>query len=134
MYFLGIIGITLALIFLTNYWTNSAFVHGFIIVYRWLNAFAKIGVYAIAMECCSKKVSASQFTFYMTIGAVGSMVGATLIGPMKETFDWPITIGLFTVSIGVSWLILRLLNVDQLEEQIAELEDDKKSLEPANAI
>lgn len=129
-YFLGIIGVTLALIWLADYWTNSAFVYGFIIVYRWLNAFAKIGVYAIAMECCSRKVSASQFTFYMTVGAVGSMAGATIIGPMKENFDWTTTMGLFVGLIALSWLILRLVNINQLERQIVELEDEQQSARP----
>lgn len=123
LYFLGIMGITIALIVLTTYWTNSVFIHGFIIVYRWLNAFAKIGVYAIAMECCSKKVSASQFTFYMTIGAVGSMVGATLIGPIKENYGWQFTMGLFVGLIALAWLIMRLLNIGRLEKQIIELDE-----------
>jgi PAT family beta-lactamase induction signal transducer AmpG len=122
LYFLGIAGITVTLICLPDYWTNSALVQGFIIVYRWLNAFAKIGVYAIAMACCSRKVSASQFTFYMTIGAVGSMVGATLIGPMKENFDWPVTMGLFVALIALSGLVIRFLNINKLEQQLAELE------------
>ncbi|GAB3901091.1 MFS transporter [Spirosoma agri] len=126
LYFLGIMGITTALALLTPYWTNSVFIQGFIIVYRWLNAFAKIGVYAIAMECCSKKVSASQFTFYMTIGAVGSMVGATLIGPIKENFSWPFTMLLFVGLIALAWLVMRLLNISKLETQITEL-DEKTS-------
>lgn len=123
LYFLGIMGITTALALLTPYWTNSVFIQGFIITYRWLNAFAKIGVYAIAMECCSKKVSASQFTFYMTIGAVGSMVGATLIGPVKENFSWQFTMLSFVGLIALAWVVMRLLNINKLEEQITELDE-----------
>ncbi|MBO0952536.1 MFS transporter [Fibrella forsythiae] len=122
LYFLGIMGIATAFALLTDYWTDRVFVHGFIIVYRWLNAFAKIGVYAIAMECCSRKVSASQFTFYMTIGAVGSMVGATLIGPVKEHVSWGIAFAAFVALIAVSWLILQSLNIRQQVEQITRLE------------
>ena len=59
IYFSLIILLVVALITLKIYWNSTAFIYGFIIVYRWLNTFAKIGVYAIAMQCCSKKVSAS---------------------------------------------------------------------------
>jgi PAT family beta-lactamase induction signal transducer AmpG len=123
LYFLGIMGITTTLALLTSHWTDGVFIQGFIIVYRWLNAFAKIGVYAIAMECCSKKVSASQFTFYMTIGAVGSMAGATLIGPIKENFSWQFTMLSFVGLIALAWLVMRLLDISKLETQITELDE-----------
>ncbi len=125
VYLLLIILITMALAFLKPFWASSPFIYGFIITYRWLNAFAKIGVYAIAMECCSKIVSASQFTFYMTIGAVGSMVGATLIGPMKERFSWEITFGLFAVLLVVACVIVGLLNIKRHVKQIAELKKEE---------
>ena len=122
IYFFLIIGITTALIMSKPYWTNASFVYGFIIVYRWLNAFAKIGVYAIAMQCCSKKISASQFTTYMTMGAVGSMVGATLIGPMKNNFSWEITLFSFTGMLAIAWLIMQFLDIDKHVDQLTELE------------
>ena len=131
VFFLLIILITASLALLKPYWANSPFIYGFIIAYRWLNAFAKIGVYAIAMECCSKIVSASQFTFYMTIGAVGSMVGATLIGPVKERFSWEVTFGLFALLLVVAWFILRLVNINKQVMQITKLE--KRELVEAEA-
>ena len=129
IYFLLIILITGALIFLKAYWANTTFIYGFIITYRWLNAFAKIGVYAIAMQCCSKKVSASQFTMYMTLGAVGSMVGATLIGPIKENFSWEITFFSFVIMLAFAWLSMQFLNIDKHVEQITELEDKEAERE-----
>ena len=126
LYFSMIIAITLALMIAKIYWTNSFVMHGFLIVYRWFNAFAKIGVYAIAMECCSRIVSASQFTFYMTIGAVGSMAGATLIGPIKERFSWDATFGLFVVFLSLAWLVMNRVNVNQQATKIAKLEKQKR--------
>ncbi|MCE7067026.1 MFS transporter [Dyadobacter sp. CY326] len=123
IYFFLIMSITSALILSKSLWENSTFLYGFIIVYRWLNAFAKIGVYAIAMQCCSKKVSASQFTFYMTLGSLGSMVGATLIGPMKENFSWDVTFFLFVVLLAFAWLIMYILNIPKLTNQIEHFED-----------
>ena len=129
IYFFLIISITIVLTFLKIYWDNTPFMYGFIITYRWLNAFAKIGVYAIAMQCCSKKVSASQFTMYMTMGAVGSMVGATLIGPIKENFSWEITFFSFVVMIGFAWLSMQFINIDKQVEQITELENEEAERE-----
>ena len=123
LYFVLITLLVVALITLKTYWTSTAVVYGFVVVYRWLNAFAKIGVYAIAMQCCSRKVSASQFTFYMTIGAIGSMVGATLIGPIKDNFGWEITFAAFVAMIGLAGLTLYVLNIDQQLVEIAELDN-----------
>lgn len=124
-YFFLIMGLVSLLIFAKTYWKSTEFMYGFIVVYRWLNAFAKIGVYAIAMQCCSKLVSASQFTFYMTFGAVGSMVGATLIGPIKENFSWEITFFSFIGMLALAGLVLYRLNINKLEEQINELEKEE---------
>lgn len=128
-YFFLIIAITVALISLKSYWTNTPFMYGFLITYRWLNAFAKIGVYAIAMQCCSKMVSASQFTMYMTMGAVGSMVGATLIGPIKENFGWELTFLSFVGMILLAWLSMQFINIDKHVEQITELENEETERE-----
>lgn len=121
IYFFFILSETLLLVFLRDYWTNVPFLYSFIVVYRWVNAFAKIGVFSIAMQCCSKKVSASQFTFYMTIGALGSMVGAALIVPAKNTFGWAESFAFFAVMMLVSAVILRLLDFNKLERQISEM-------------
>lgn len=128
IYFLFIILAVCALTLLKEYWVNSTFLYGFILVYRLFNAFAKIGVFAIAMQCCSKQVSASQFTFYMTIGALGSMVGATLIGPVKEHFSWQTTFLFFAGMIVFAGVIMQWLNVDKQAEQVPAAE---KEVDPA---
>ena len=125
LYFLGIIALVSGLIFLQTYWTDTAFLYGFIIAYRWLNAFAKIGVYAVAMQCCSKLISASQFTFYMTIGALGSMAGATLIGPIKENLSWEITFLSFVGMLLLAIAVLRLINIDRQVAQMAALDEEE---------
>lgn len=129
LYFFLIISIVASLSILQSFWKNTGFLYGFIIVYRWLNAFAKIAVFAIAMQFCSKKVSASQFTFYMTIGAMGSLAGATLIGPIKANFGWEITFSSFIVMLGLAWFTMQFLNIEKHLEQIAELEDEEVEME-----
>ncbi|WP_310391725.1 MFS transporter [Hymenobacter sp.] len=134
VYFALIILMVIALSVLKIYWSNTPFIYGFIIGYRWLNAFAKIGVYAIAMQCSSKKISASHFTFYMTIGAFGSMVGATLIGPIKDNFSWEITFFSFVGMIALAWLTMHFLNIDKQIEQLAELEDKESEKQVAQLV
>ena len=122
IYFLMITSLVLALNFAGNYWQNTPMLYSFIITYRLLNAFAKIGVFAIAMQCCSKNISASQFTIFMTMGAMGSIAGAFLVGPIKENFDWNITFIFFEMFIGLAWLILQFINIEKHVAKIAELE------------
>lgn len=122
IYFMLIISLVLALNFAGNYWQNTTTLYGFIIVYRLINAFAKIGVFAIAMQCCSKNISASQFTIFMTMGAVGSIAGASLVGPIKENFDWNTTFIFFEVFIGLAWVVLQFINIEKHVAKIAELE------------
>ncbi|MFD1257718.1 MFS transporter [Mucilaginibacter terrae] len=126
IYFSFICAQALLLSFLKLYWTNTTYLYSYIVVYRWVNAFAKIGVFAIAMQCCSKRVSASQFTFYMTIGAVGSMVGAALISPVKNNFSWEISFIFFAIMMVICAINLRALNIEKLEQQIEGLEDCNK--------
>ncbi|RZK69874.1 MAG: MFS transporter, partial [Pedobacter sp.] len=127
IYFFFILSQTLILVAFKDYWTNVPFLYGFIVVYRWVNAFAKIGVFSIAMQCCSKKVSASQFTFYMTIGALGSMVGAAMIVPAKAMFSWGDSFVIFAILMLLSALILRLLNFNKLERQISDIVETEKA-------
>jgi PAT family beta-lactamase induction signal transducer AmpG len=122
IYFLLIVSIVLVLNFAGVYWQNTNMLYGFIITYRLLNAFAKIGVFAIAMQCCSKNISASQFTIFMTMGAMGSIAGAFLVGPIKENFDWNATFIFFEVFIGLAWLVLQFLNIEKHIEKINALE------------
>lgn len=120
-------GLALTLVMIKTLWSNSLFMDSFIIIYRLFNAFAKIGVFAIAMQCCSKNVSASQFTLYMTFGATGSIAGAALIGPIKDHFSWEISFLFFVGFLTVAWLILKNLDIDQQISKINDLE--KKHVE-----
>ena len=127
IYFFIIMGLALILVFVKSVWTNTIFMDGFIITYRLFNAFAKIGVFAIAMQCCSRNVSASQFTLYMTFGATGSIAGAALIAPIKDNFGWDVSFLFFVGFMALAWLVLSILNIDQQIEKINELE--KKQIE-----
>ena len=130
IYFFLIIGMALALSCITSLWHNNDFLKGFVISYRTLNAFAKIGVFSIAMQCCSKNISASQFTIFMTMGAMGSIAGAFFIGLVKENYDWSTTFIFFTIFIGVAWLVLQFINIEKHVTKINSIEFELAKSKP----
>jgi PAT family beta-lactamase induction signal transducer AmpG len=104
------------------YWANRNFIYAFMILQNVLYTFASIGIFAIAMQCCWKKVSASQFTLYMTIANLGQMAFAAAIGPVKAHFDWQITLFAFGIFIALAWFLLQFLNIDKQVESVVALE------------
>jgi len=126
IYFIGMILITAALSFFKMYWVSNTFIYGFMIIYNILYTFACIGIFAIAMQCCWKKVSASQFTLYMTIANLGRIAMAALIGPIKENFSWEITLLAFAVMIALAWVLLQFLNLDKHVKRVNDLENKDK--------
>ncbi len=123
IYFFLLISITAALAFLKMYWANSWFIGSFMIVYQVLYVFTCIGIFATAMQCCWKKVSASQFTLYMTIANMGRIVGAKMIGPVKSQLSWEYTLFLFALMIAMAWIIIQFIHVNKQVERIHELEN-----------
>jgi len=112
IYFILLIALALTLVYFKLFWTNSLFIAGFMIFYQLLYVFGSIGVFAISMQCCWKKVSASQFTIYMTIGNLGRIIGAKLIGPIKDSFSWDQTILAFVFVMIAGWILMQFLRID----------------------
>ena len=107
---------------LRSYWEHNALISGFMIVYQILYVFCTIGIFATGMQCCWKKVSASQFTLFMTISNMGRIVGAGLLGTLKSNLSWEFTILSFAGMIAVAWLGIQFLNVEKQVSRIGELE------------
>ena len=85
--------------------------------------FACIGIFAMAMQCCWKKVSASQFTLYMTIGNLGRIALAALIGPITSNFNWQVALMAFAAMIALAWFLLQFLNINKQVERVVQLEN-----------
>ncbi len=83
-----LIVIICGLAFQKMYWPATSFIIAFMIAFQVLYVFTSIDMFAIGMQCCWKKISATQFTLYMTIANMGRVVGAKLIGPVKTGFSW----------------------------------------------
>ena len=123
VYFFLLILLTSGFSFFKENWSGSWIITGFMTIYQILYVFSCIGIFAIAMEFCWKKVSASQFTLYMTVGNLGRMVGAKLIGPIKDHFDWDYTIFSFAIFMIFAWSLIRFLNIDEHTTHIEKLEN-----------
>lgn len=122
IYFSLLIVLTAGLAFLKMYWGYKWFISGFMIIYQILYVFSTIGVFATAMQCCWKKVSATQFTLYMTIANVGRIVGAKLIGPAKDHFSWEYTLLAFACMITLAWIFIQLIHINKHVERVVALE------------
>jgi PAT family beta-lactamase induction signal transducer AmpG len=122
IYFILLVILTSAFAYMKADWVSKSFVYAFMISYNVLDTFATIGIFAISMQCCWKKVSASQFTLYMTISNLGRIALAALIGPIKENFSWQITLVAFAVMIAIVLVLLQLLNIHRHVQKVDELE------------
>lgn len=122
-YFLSSIFLIIVLVLSKTYWDNRNFIFAFMIVQNVLYTFVCIGIFAISMQCCWKKVSASQFTLFMTIANIGSMTFVALIGPFREIFNWQISLFAFGIFIALALVVLQFLNIDQQIERLTELEN-----------
>ena len=123
LYFIGMVIITAALSYFKIYWVNTTFIFSFMIIYNMLYTFACIGIFAIAMQCCWKKVSASQFTLYMTIANLGRIALAALIGPIKANFNWQIALFAFAIMIILALVLLQFLNINKQAQRVVDLEN-----------
>lgn len=122
IYFFGMVFFTAVLAFSKPYWGESNFIYAFMILYNIVYTFACIGIFAIAMQCCWKKVSASQFTLYMTVGNLGRIALAALIGPITANFSWQVALIAFAVLIALAWLLMQFLNINKQVERVVDLE------------
>ncbi len=86
-----------------QYWQNALVVKIFTLAFYSLTTLLTIAIFAIAMTLCLKSIAASQFTVYMAMGNVGYMLGAKLLGVLKERFEWSM---IFVATVGVALFAL----------------------------
>lgn len=114
------------------YWADKSFIFAFMIAQNIIFTLSCIAVFAVAMQCCWKKISASQFTLYMTIANMGQMTFAGFIAPMTENFNWQSSLLAFAVFIALAWIVLQFLNIDKQIQQVMHFE--KSDLEKEERI
>lgn len=122
IYLLLLFFLSISFVLLHSYWHNRLLISGFMIIFEILSVFCIIGMFAIAMQCCWKKVSASQFTLFMTIANLGRLFGAALIAPINTAYGWEITVLSFSGLIVLLWITLQFLNIEKQVAQIQKLD------------
>ncbi len=116
----AILSISMALS--TSIWKSSSFVSGFIVAYCILRTLIYIGVLALAMHLCWKRISAIQFTFCMTIFNAGLASGAALVGSLRGLFEWKFLFICFAVMMVIAMIILKFIKTNRHREQVELLE------------
>lgn len=103
-------------------WKNDNFIVAFIVVFCTLLTLIHIGVLALAMHLCWKRISALQFTFCMTIFNAGLAAGAALLGLLRSFFAWQSLFPVFACMIIISLFIFKFIKTQQHIKQVALLE------------
>jgi PAT family beta-lactamase induction signal transducer AmpG len=123
--------VMLAMAVFKSYWSTEHFITGFMGLYYTLYVFISIASFAIGMQLCWTRISATQFTLYMTFANIGRSVGAALLGPLKANMPWEdifLVVAVFAVGSLFFVMILRikkhLVSVDELEAMHLENETD----------
>lgn len=111
-------------------WSAQGFGSGLIFSYEALYTFMMVAYLAISMNLCWKRVAATQFTLYMAIGNMGRAVGSSILGPVREHFDWPGTFLVFGGFIMLAVLLIQLVHLPRHQEALDRLERDHRASLP----
>ncbi|MBZ5858406.1 MFS transporter [Flavihumibacter profundi] len=118
IYYFLLILLTASMAFFKIYWNNSSFTTGYIFAYTVVYVFAMVGILAIAMQFCWKKVSATQFTLYMAISNLGYATGPALIGPLRQYFSWQSTILFFSIVVTIALFAIQFMRIKKHLQQV----------------
>ncbi len=125
--FTGLILLFISFILLSSYWQNTTVVFGFVILYYLLYTLATIATFAIGMKLCWEKVSASQFTIYMTLNNIGTSFGAWLLGILTVNFEWTVIFGFVATLPFIGFFVYRSIRMRTHLERIQKFVDKEFS-------
>ena len=92
--------------------------------------FLMVAFLAVSMILCWKRVAATQFTLYMAIGNMGRAVGASLLGPAREHFDWSGMFVVFGACMVLALLVVQLLRLPTHQSALERLEREHRAKLP----
>ncbi len=110
--------------FSITFWQNKSFVIAFIACINLFIVLLNIGVLALAMQMCWKRISAMQFTFCMAVFNGALAAGAALFGLFRNYLHWQAVFVVFVVMTVFGILLLRYLKLKKHLEQVEELEQN----------
>lgn len=105
-----------------DYWKSEYFINGFVLAFCMVLTLVFIGVLALAMKLCWRRVSAMQFTFCMTIFNAGLSTGAMLVGYLRYFLTWQKKSPVFGGLVVLALLVLKFIKTSRHQEQVERLE------------
>jgi len=129
VYLIILILLTAIVAFSKSYWNHAWFITGYMVAFNILFVFSAIGLFATAMQCCWKRISALQFTLYMAIYNLGQAAGAALIGPLRNNLSWEYTILSFSAMAAVALFVIQFMRIKNHLKHVEELENKAMTIE-----
>lgn len=127
LYIFILILLVSSLLLLQNNWHQTWLITTFFITFYTFNVFTVVTIFAMAMNVTWRRVAATQFTLYMTVGNLGLSLGAWLMGALKSILSWEMVIlcyiPLALTGMFFTWLInfkKQKASVHQLEKAFHE--------------
>jgi PAT family beta-lactamase induction signal transducer AmpG len=106
-------------LFYQSIWFTTEIASITVFVVTAMEIFTFIALFALCMAHCWKRVSATQFTLYMTVANLGRSAGSAAVGYVKESFSWHYT---FLVLLGALGLTIALVGFLRISRQLKALE------------
>lgn len=110
-------------LFYESAWFSGALVSFIIFAAASAYIFTTIASFTTCMTHCWKRVSATQFTLYMTLSNLGRSAGSGSAGYAKEYLNWYYTFSIVLLALLVSILLIgwirisrQLIAIDRLEQ------------------
>jgi len=122
LYLMLLILLTAGLAFSEDQWKRPYFIEAYMVAFNTLFTFAAIALFATAMQCCWKRISALQFTLFMAIYNLGQTAGAALIGPLRANLSWQYTLLSFSVLAAVALVIIQFVDTGRHLAKVEGLE------------
>jgi MFS transporter, PAT family, beta-lactamase induction signal transducer AmpG len=123
IYLILLIILTTIMAFSQPWWHQPFFATGYIALFNLLFVFIAIALFATAMQFCWKKISALQFTLYMTIYNLGQTAGSAIIGPLRNRLSWEYTILSFSVLAVFSLVLVQFIRIKKHLRQLEVLDN-----------
>ena len=125
IYLVAFVAVFVAMVLLKSFWNREFIITGFMFLYYVLYVFISIASFAIGMELCWCRVSATQFTLYMAIANMGRALGAYLLGPLQFNFGWQYSILAVGVLSFASLFFITLLRMKKHLDRLDCIEADE---------
>ncbi len=114
--------LSISMVFAEYLWKNDQIIIAFIAIFCSLLTLINIGVLALAMHLCWKRISAIQFTLCMTVFNTGLSAGAALFGFIRPFSNWKMLFLVFACLVIVASVILKVIKTNKHREQVEVLE------------